>query len=478
MSTNINVTIGDARLLQQARERAAANQQALVARQETQTESAALQEALERAVLAEDPSNSVVTDLLRRPAAQRRKKETQEENDPDNPFSDSVNYNLLFVNKIQPETVLNSLQIFDPGPWSYTTSSFRIGDPISCPAEPPPSPNTSPYTLQNEISERVQRLTDGAADNYHTDFSQIFRPNLRYLGLEYPLSSHLQDQTADSLSIWYVLISRFIEEYTTVCGFPFRNTTFSGRVDSVGPPFPRQTINSRFGVFLQSITTTSQYVYFSALIRERRYDLTTTTSGISSEDRFVVTRNFTATDYGYYLRFDVKTRSNTLVKIPLAVNFLTSEPTRFFSQPSSFISLSLRQSYAANLLPDDPRKSLYQNTTDPTAALDKVINEFGYDPETGAIHFYETVAIGPVGDLFFYSGSTLPNVAFSSVVLIVKAAKTEVLGSGTPPRDSITISSPISGLPSITFTFKHSITAADLSKINSDILAVVPRAQR
>jgi hypothetical protein len=176
------------------------------------------------------------------------------------------------------------------------------------------------------------------------------------------------------------------------------------------------------------------------------------------------------------LRFDVKTRLSTLVKIPLAVNFLTSNPSRFFSQPSSFISLSLRQSYAANLLPDDPRKSLYQNTADPTAALDEVINEFGYDPETGAIHFYVTVAI--IGDLFFYSGSTLPNVAFSSVVLIVKAAKDKVRLTDTPFLDPITISSPIAGLPSFTFRFKHRITATDLSKINSDILAVVPRAQR
>jgi hypothetical protein len=83
MSTQINVTVGDARLLQAAKTRAVANQQSLVSRQEDIALENAANEAAQEATPPEFPSASIASDLPKIPAAQRRSTEEEEEEDED-----------------------------------------------------------------------------------------------------------------------------------------------------------------------------------------------------------------------------------------------------------------------------------------------------------------------------------------------------------------------------------------------------------
>jgi hypothetical protein len=79
MSTKINVIVGDQRLLQDNKTRAAANQQALDSRtQQQQLEQEAV-DVLEKTSSEERPSDVPQFPLVRRPAAQRRKKQGNEE---------------------------------------------------------------------------------------------------------------------------------------------------------------------------------------------------------------------------------------------------------------------------------------------------------------------------------------------------------------------------------------------------------------
>jgi hypothetical protein len=103
MSTQINVTVGDARLLQAAKTRAIANQQSLVSRQEDITLENAANEAAQEATLPEFPSASIASDLPKIPAAQRRSTEEEEEEDEDpggggeGPDQPKFNYGKGFV---------------------------------------------------------------------------------------------------------------------------------------------------------------------------------------------------------------------------------------------------------------------------------------------------------------------------------------------------------------------------------------------
>jgi hypothetical protein len=85
MSTQINVTVGDARLLQAAKTRAVANQQSLVSRQEDIALENAANEAAQEATPPEFPSASIASDLPKIPAAQRRSTEEEEEEEDEDP---------------------------------------------------------------------------------------------------------------------------------------------------------------------------------------------------------------------------------------------------------------------------------------------------------------------------------------------------------------------------------------------------------
>ena len=463
MSTKINVIVGDQRLLQDNKTRAAANQQALDSRTQQQQLEQQAANAVEEASPEERPSDVPSPLLPRRPAAQRRRGDK---------------YNLAILGNLRPSVVLNSLEVFNPGSWPYTYQRFYVGTPerISCPAEAPPSPNVDPYTLTNEVQERAVASTAGITDNYHTDFTFQFAPTLSYLSVVQALPPYTQTQTAEQLSRWLLLIRNFITEFTTICGFPFRSTTFSGFVDSVGFPFPRQNVYSRFRADLQRVTTTPDYVYFSALLRTQRYDLAEQLGGsysiigfnASNETRTVTTRNFNAVEYGYYVRFNPRTGIAESRLTPLETRFLTSSPSRFVGEPGLFIPAALQNLYVSNFYADDPRRILYQNATNLTAALDPDVSNFGYNPKTGAVYFYGTTVPGSSTNTFIYSGKVTTNKPYAEVIPLLKTAKGELALLSEAPRVLQ------SGFPPIDFKLRQTLP---FTQDASTILGIVPQKQ-
>jgi hypothetical protein len=463
MSTQINVTISDQHLLQDSKRRAAANQQALDSRTQQQQLEQQAANAIEEASPEERPSDVPSPLLARRPAAQRRKGDK---------------YNLAILGNLRPSVVINSLEVFNPGSWPYTYQRFYVGAPerISCPAEAPPSPNDFPYTLTNEVQERAIASTAGITDNYHTDFTFHFSPTLVYLTVVQALPPYIQTQTTEQLSRWLLSIRNFITEFTTVCGSPFRATTFSGFVDSAGFTFPRQNVYSRFRVDLQRVTTTPDYVYFSALLRTQRYDLAEQVGGsystigfnASNETRTVTTRNFTSVAYGYYVRFNTRTGIAEPRLTPLETSFLTSLPSPSVRQPTDFIPAALQNLYVSNFYADDPRRILYQNATNLIAALDPDVSNFGYNPKNGAVYFYGTTVPGSSTDIFIYSGKVTTNKPYAEVVPLLKTAKAKLALLSEAPRVLQ------SGFPPIDFKLRQTLP---FTQDASTIIGIVPQKQ-
>ena len=97
MSTEINITIGDQRLLQESKTRAAANQQSLDSRLEEQQLAEQLTEAVDEATPEDPRSDAFSLQLDRRPAAQRRVKEEEEEE-----FDEEGNLKVRYIGLFKP----------------------------------------------------------------------------------------------------------------------------------------------------------------------------------------------------------------------------------------------------------------------------------------------------------------------------------------------------------------------------------------
>jgi hypothetical protein len=464
MSTEINITIGDQRLLQESKTRAAANQQSLDFRLEEQQLAEQLTEAIDEATPEDPRSDAFSLQLDRRPAAQRRRKEDDK-------------FQIARLGNLFPRPVPNSAQSFFPGIWFFTTTLFRTEGTLSCPAEPPPSPNTDPYTLTNEIQDFTERGRNvNGQDNFYSDLSVRFAPSLSYLGNSYSLPERTLDKVNTTFFGWVSRVTILCTTFFTKCGFPFRVITFDGDVVSNGPTFPRQSINSNLVATLQLVSSTSTYLYFSTLLRHREYNVVE----VGDRTRAKKVKDYTDTVQGYYVRFNTKNFTIERKIATLSSQFTTASSFREIADPpSSFVSLALREAFASNFYPDDPRTSL--RALDLAQSLDFDINHFSYDPNTGAAYFYgqHTVVfidgspnqLSP--DAFVYFTRFDKGTPYGEVVGVLKKAKL-VLRSLTTAPAVLTDNS-----FNQTFTRKQSIFLGGVkveSPFPSEILAIVPQA--
>ena len=464
MSTEINITIGDQRLLQESKTRAAANQQSLDSRLEEQQLAEQLTEAVDEATPEDPRSDAFSLQLDRRPAAQRRKTDDK--------------YEIARLGNLFPRPVPNSVQSFFPGIWFFTTTLFRTEGTLSCPAEPPPSTQTNPYTLSNWIQEFTERaLNVNGENNFYSDISVRFAPSLSYLGSSYFLPERTLDKVNRTFFRWVSKITTLCVTFFTQCGFPFFITTFEGDVVSNGPIFPRQSINSNLSTTLQLISSTSTYLYFSTLLRHREYDVVE----VESVDRrgIIRVRDFTSITQGYYVRFNTKDFTVESRIVTLSSEFLTGSFFREIAEPPSpFVSLALREAFASNFYPDDPRSSL--RVVDLAQSLDFDINHFSYDPNTGAAYFYgQHTSVSSGGspnqlsdDAFVYFTRFDKGTFYGEVVGVLKKAKL-ALRVRTDAPAVLTANSFTQ-----TFTRKQIIPLEGRveSPFPSEILAIVPQA--
>jgi len=441
MSTEINITIGDRRLLQESKTRAAANQQSLDSRLEEQQLTEQLTEAVDEATPEDPRSDAFSLQLDRRPAAQRRRKEDDK-------------FQIARLGNLFPRPVPNSEQSFFPGTWFYASSVYTGGGFISCPAEPPPSPNDRPYTLTNHSADFTERgINVNSEYNNYADISVRFAPTLSFLNSSYSLPERILNRVNTRSFIWLSEVTKFIVVYFTKCGFPFSEDIFRGDVVSSGPNFPRQSLTSNLIADFQLVSSTSTYIYFSALLRHNEYTLKEVlgptffiVSGIDElkSPQFVVANDRTAVAIGYYVRFNVKNFTVERKFVTLQNQFFPASVTGGFSRsiafpPSSFVSSALREAFAANFYPDDPRSSLRASNLE--QALDYDINHFSYDPNTGAAYFYgqHTVVfidgspnqLSP--DAFVYFTRFDKGTPYGEVVGVLKKAKLVLRSLTTAP---------------------------------------------
>jgi hypothetical protein len=465
MSTEINITIGDQRLLQESKTRAAANQQSLDSRLEEQQLAEQLTEAVDEATPEDPRSDAFSLQLDRRPAAQRRRKEDDK-------------FQIARLGNLFPRPVPNSAQSFFPGTWFFTTTLFLTKSTLSCPAEPPPSPNTNPYTLDNWIQIFTERpLNVNGESNFYSDISVRFAPSLSYLGSSYFLPERTLDKVNRTFFRWISRVTRLCVTFFTQCSFPFFIKTFEGDVVSNGPIFPRQSINSNLSTTLQLISSTSTYLYFSTLLRHREYDVVE----VERVDRAEIIRvkDFTSIAQGYYVRFNTKDFTVESRIVTLSSEFLTGSSFRETADPpSSFVSLAVQEAFASNFYPDDPRSSL--RAVDLAQSLDFDINHFSYNPNTGAAYFYgqHTVVfidgspnqLSP--DAFVYFTRFDKGTPYGEVVGVLKKAKLLLRSLTTAPAVLTDNSF------NQTFTRKQFIALGGVkveSPFPSEILAIVPQ---
>jgi hypothetical protein len=490
MSTDINISISNDALLKAIQLLAAANQQALDDRiEKTKLEQAADQSAQQTT----EERLSAVPDirLVRRPAAQRLRSGSNPDLDPDL----ESEYNLAFLNKYSTETVLNSQTTINPGSWSYTTGRQQVTGTLTCPPDPVFSPAEG-YSTSNVTVDRATGVTQGVIDNSYSEFVTQLAPALSYGNATYALPAHVQPQTNTVVPRWLLRITNFFTEFTTICGYPFKSITFSGNVVSSGPDFPRSNLYPRPLALLPLLSSTSEYIHFTVLVKERQYNLTSVAgpgpsgrpvpyynpnlgfqeslgSGTTSR---IAAKDFTESTYGYYTRFNVAERTTESRLISFDVRFNTSQiifPDQTLSI-SSFVPISIKEQLAANMYTTDPRGSL----TGVVAALDPDINVFSHDPSLGRVYFHGRTSDKENENRYLYSADIPLDISYVSVFGLLKAAKAKLSTLGLPPEGFFVDQNTSSDAPYpySVFTLKQTLAPSG-SGTEAPIIGIVPQLQ-
>ena len=402
-------------------------------------------------------------------------------------------YKIARLENLFPRYLINTDQLFRPGEWFVTTARSKWdGDYLSCPAD---AANPEPYSLANFYADFVEdRRNINNLENSYSDFSEQLAPSLSYRDSLYSLPKKILPTVIDKSFVWLSNVTVFTRTYHAICGAPFREITFEGHVSSDGPTFPRQTINSKLVATQHLVSSTSTYIYFSAVLRYRSYDVVTVETPFrtlgnetSRTKKNIRIKDYTATDIGYYVRFNTKNLTIEHKKVTLSNQFVERAFfTNFAEQPFFFLSSSLQQAFASNFYPDDPRSSLSASNLE--QALDYDINHFSYDPNTGGAYFYGQNAVtfftngspnqlSP--DAFVYFTRFTKGTPYGEVVSVLKNAKFALTYLTTAPEVLIDNSF------TQTFTLKQIIPLGGVEVASpprnffstsgiSEILAIVP----
>lgn len=393
MSTQINVTVGDQRLLQANKARTAANQQNLDDRllaKATEEKTAPLVEAQRTA--EERPGAIPVRNIPRRPAAQRQTQETA----------------LLFYDSLRAKPVPDSEVTIS------RTTTFTIG--IS--------------TWTPSVLDFVYSTT-----NYTRSF--ISNPPLKYRSLRsQPIVSTYGTllENSDSNQVLGPQTSETLTTCTTdynisqTFAWPKSYTTIQ-RIGKGGTG--RQTFVNTFTNFFSSYYTsnlnfttavhssTADYTFVSYALQYHVSNTKDYTSSVYSGPWNYATRNWLGSEIpnsvppvsvqfvttepesivtyrlGIYLTTNHKTKANTYRTVVLNTNTksfptLTASLGRLqpFQEAFTFTSLTEQEQkdFIANMDPADPRCAIYQQTSRLDYALDTVINGCMYNPQTGGAY--------------------------------------------------------------------------------------------
>jgi hypothetical protein len=450
MSTKINVIVGDQRLLQNNKTRAAANQQALDSRtQQRQLEQQA-SNAIEEASPSELRSDSPSFLFERRPAAQRRKTGVL------------PTYTRFSVSDLVPVKVAGTNRFFSTT-WQYT--SPVAGATIS---ETCDNPILGVFTA-SYVQVETQRLPTRLENNVYADVTTRFQPTLNF-NTPYTLGSFNQaitlDQPLSSFSSYAWLAALYInyrqDLYTcqTVLDGQAAGTGISKAFDiplaSFNPsPFPRAAVYASMRVFPPVVTSNANAVFVSCFIKQKLYQPAvfrdSFPSGYPGAPKVFITganadwtgfRQASDTVYGYYSRYDRRTKTVQTKTVLLQDGQVTTQEiirnrniTTAVRPADSFLLDSARQLFITNMYQDDPRKNVYNTTLSLNTALDVNRNRLAYDNTTGFAYFFTRNRNTGFNTNYLYRGRFTLNADYNAVYNSLTSAIAAVFTAAQPPQE-------------------------------------------
>jgi hypothetical protein len=480
MSTKINVIVGDQRLLQDNKTRAAANQQALDSRTQQQQLEQQAANAIEEADADQVRSGAPTLVTERRPAAQSSTKRQQKA------FS-------IQRLSFPTQSLIYDYKKIDAPTWPIKVTTSYTGDParISCPAIPQFPSLPDGYTLANYHTDTIE--APAVHTNFYYNYKETFSPTLRQYTYDSVESVNtvntLRTQTklnlfgyqSDNVVIllyWVAYVLSAVYAIRATCYTPpddpgsidgrfyVKYTKLPKTVESFAQPFPVNTFSSAAYVERIVKTTTQEFTYVSYLVRVRTYTPITVAGNDSSPSRNVfypfngsasvgvrssgsdiltygIAAQATVKFLGYYFIVNNKTQ-----QIQQKVVELFSADDTFQSTNILYIPLNqlifpgsfpfyYNDIFVENMYNSDPRKSVWlESTTNINLALDPNVGNITYYPKTGTCYIVARNGFND-GDvrlrLYVYKALLSPGLKYKAVYETALKILPKVVAEGALP---------------------------------------------
>jgi len=433
MSTQINVTVGDQRLLQNVQTRSAANRQALDDRQQNTKTIAEVTSALEQ---TEERFNSVSEFKLKRfPAAQRRKNKQEETQD---------RYQLYKLLDYAPFAVENTATTF-----------------------------TSTWTYQNVIqADPLITVTIPVAveENFYIDETYRVKPTFIFDDNNYDLSVYEQPQVLRRTSRFDSTFSWLLETYVGYAYYVGGGTTglplqyVEKSLVSVNPtPFSRTSFTSNIAIVSPVLSSSNTALFASFCVRQWEYTFVPFFDGSSpvnntgyryARTRWLGLRLTSRRLLSYCVRFDRKTRTvqskiNTISVFEepfgtspnvgsTGLDGFTFTPSRYFNRAIRTVVEPLdnaeRILYLQSMYSDDPRRRIYDTLGNTNEALSTILRFISYDVATGDAYFYTSNTNESPALQYVYKAILPPDLDYLSAYNTLRAARFTVLTAFTVPK--------------------------------------------
>ena len=367
MSTQINLTIGDQRLLQANKTRTAANQQALDDRTATKQLEQKATEAAEAAAPEEQPGALPDTRTGRRPAAQRRQK---------------AEANLLLLSLLHPT---------NEDPVTYTGSYWQRSVQGQSKGS---SGNTYDINFFRSLisvsaSLNIVMYKTIKIEPYIYLF-EILQPDPGGASEQEPASSKALSayiyrlyKVASAFYKWVTQYRSLLSVGNLLYNTPVPKQWFT---DTNPTAFPFSSINSPITVSAILHSSTADYTYLSYIYIYHECNVVNTEIAPTGFDIVyrseILTRGATRYVLALYIKIDNKeqTASTRLVSISSRYD---SSVARADVKPTNYLYDEEKINFIANMDAQDPRKAIYTSTNRIDYALDPEINGCMYNPETG-----------------------------------------------------------------------------------------------
>jgi len=448
MSTKINVIVGDQRLLQDNKTRAAANQQALDSRTQQQQLEQQATNATEKASSDEFRSGAPTFVTVRRPAAQRRKTGVL------------PTYTRFSIADLTPIEVPGTRQSFSTT-WQYTSPIVGATFTENC-----DNPILGQFTA-SYVQIETQQLSTRLQDNIYADTTTRFQPALNF-NVVYTLGSFDQATTIYRplfssytwLAALYITYVQTVYTCQTVLDGQAAgtgiSTAFFVPLFSFNPTaFPRTIVYSEMTVLTPVLTSSADAVFVSCFVKQKLHEFNKfigsfplgypATPGVSVDSRgadWIGVNPASDTVYGYYSRYDRKTKTTTTKTVLLRQGQVTPFSTirninidKAIVPPNSFLFDDTRQLFITNMYQDDPRKSVYNTTSSLNIALDVNRNRIAYDTTTGFAYFFTTNKNTGSTTNYLYRGRFTPNSDYNAVYTNLTGASAQVFNDAQPPQE-------------------------------------------